>query len=72
MQLVDNWKEIALKSHSMRAVYAGAALLLIPEIWFLFNDHQLISPYIQGYGGILLLAWGGIGRLFKQKTMKDG
>ncbi|MBU3262053.1 lysozyme [Roseovarius sp. PS-C2] len=50
----------------MWAVYLGLALLGIPEIFYFFWEMQIMSPYISGWGGLLLLAYGGLGRIKDQ------
>lgn len=64
--LVKNWKAIALKSHSMWAVYLGVAVLALPEVVFLVTGYDVVSPYLSGYGGLGLLVYGGLGRLWDQ------
>lgn len=71
MRLVKNWKQIALKAHSMRAVYLGILTLVIPEVWFAVTGYDLVSPYVTGYLGVLLLIYGGIGRLIHQDDLPD-
>lgn len=71
MKLVKNWKEIALKSHSMRAVYLGILTLALPEIWFEFAGYDLVSPYLTYYLGMAFLLYGGFGRLIKQENLPD-
>lgn len=71
MKLVRNWKKIALKSHSMWAAYLGLALLVVPEIAFLTLGHDVVSPYLTGYGGVALLAYGALGRLKDQGIDRD-
>ena len=66
MKLIKNWKTVALKAHSMWAVYLGILVLLGPEIAFMILGYDIVSPYLTGYLGILLLIYGGIGRLWDQ------
>lgn len=65
MKLIPNWKRIALRSHSMWAVYLGIAVLAIPEALYAFTGRDL-SPYGVGYLGLALLVYGGFGRLWDQ------
>jgi len=66
MKLVKNWKQIALKSHSMWAVYFGILLFVGAELLYLILGYQVINPFLVGYGGIFLLIYGGLGRLWDQ------
>ena len=66
MKLVRNWKRIAWASWSMRAIYAGIAVLVVPELLFIWLGRDVISPYLTAYGGLALLVLGGIGRLIDQ------
>jgi len=71
MKLVHNWKKILLKSYSMWAAYLGIALLLIPEVFYLTQGYQLLSPYLSGYGGFALLVVGVFGRIIDQGIASD-
>lgn len=66
MTLIKNWKRVAVKSHSMWAVYLGILTLVLPELWFITQGYDVISPYVTGYTGVLLLIYGGLGRLIDQ------
>jgi lysozyme len=66
IRLVKNWRQIAFKSHSMRATWAGLAVLLLPEIWFRLAGFDLVSPYLTGSVGVSLLVYGAMGRLIDQ------
>lgn len=66
MQLVTNWRRIATRSYSMWAVYLGILLLVGPELGYAFLEHQLVDPYVSGWGGFGLLIAGALGRLIKQ------
>lgn len=68
MQLVQNWREIALKSYSMWAVYLGIVCLLMPELIFAFSGVDT-DPRVWWIAGLALLIFGGVGRLFKQKSI---
>lgn len=70
MKLVHNWKKIAARSHSMWAVYLGVAVLALPELVFLITGYDVVSPYLSGYGGLGLLIYGGLGRLWDQGLSK--
>jgi len=65
MRLVPNWKNIALKSWSMWAVYAGIFTLVVPEIMFILFRYDM-NPYISAYLGLALLIGGALGRLVDQ------
>jgi len=66
VKLVKNWKAIALKSHSMRATWLGIAVLTLPEIWFRVAGFDIVSPYLTGTVGLVLLIYGALGRLVDQ------
>lgn len=66
MRLVNNWKKIATKSHSMWAGYLGMGTLVMPEAAYWALGFQIVSPYITGYLGVALLIYGVIGRLKDQ------
>lgn len=66
MRLVKNWKKIALKSYSMWSIYAGIAVLAVPEVLYITTGYDWVSPYLTGYLGLGLLIAGGLGRLVKQ------
>lgn len=66
MRLIPNWKNVALRSHSMWAVYLGIAALVAPEVALLFTGRETINPYFTGYAGLALLIYGGLGRLWDQ------
>lgn len=65
MKLIPNWKAIALKSHSMWAIYLGIALLVVPELIFVFLGLDL-NPYILGRLALLAFAYGIVGRIVSQ------
>ena len=66
MRLIPNWKQIATRSHSMWAFYLGVAVLAAPEVVFVLTGYDAVSPYLTGYGGLALLIYGGLGRLWDQ------
>lgn len=68
MELVANWREIALKSYAMWAVYLGIVCLFTPELIYWLSGVDT-NPRIWWIAGVLLLIFGGFGRLIKQKSM---
>ena len=66
LELVDDWREVALRSYSMWAVYLGIIILVGPEVWFVLTGYQIVSPYLLGQLGLALLVGGALGRLIKQ------
>jgi GH24 family phage-related lysozyme (muramidase) len=66
LKLIPNWKRVALRSHSMWAVYLGIAVLVLPEIFYGVQGYDLVSPYLTGYLGVGLLIYGGLGRIIDQ------
>ncbi|MCT4558591.1 MAG: lysozyme [Pelagimonas sp.] len=65
MKLIQNWRNVALKSWSMWFIYAGLLLLILPEVRFAVWGVEA-NPYLSGYGGLALLVLGGLGRLLDQ------
>lgn len=67
MQLIDDWKWVALRSHSERANLLGILILIFPEAWYLFMEYDLASPRLWWFLGIGLLIYGYVFRLVKQR-----
>lgn len=65
MNLVENWKTIAMRSHSMWAIYLGLLCLWIPEVIFLLFDKNT-DPYFWWFAAHALLVYGAVGRLKDQ------
>ena len=65
MKLVPNWKQIAMKSWSMWAVYGGIGILMVPEIVYVLFGRDM-NPYMTAYLGLALLIGGAFGRLVDQ------
>lgn len=65
MQLIPNWKSVAISAHSMWAFYASLICLTLPEIifWYFNTDTH---PRIWWVAGIVLLIYGVVGRILDQ------
>lgn len=70
MKLVDNWKQLAFKAHSMWAQYAAVGLLLTPEALFWGLEYDT-NPYLWWTMAIIASVYGIIGRLIKQEVEND-
>ena len=70
MKLVDNWKEILLHSHSMRASFGGLFCFIFPEILYGFFGVET-SPYLWWIVGFGLVVYGALFRLVDQ-GISDG
>lgn len=66
-ELIDDWKWVALHSHSERAVLAGILVLAFPEAWYLLAGYDLVSPRATWVLGLALLVYGYVFRLKKQR-----
>ena len=65
MQLVDNWKDIALRAHSMIAQYLGLGALVAPDAILLVLERDT-DPRMWFWTGLVLLIYGMVGRLVQQ------
>ena len=68
--MIENWKAIALRSHSMWAQYLAVVVLLLPEIWYFTAGYDVASPRFWWSLGIALSIYGVIGRLRNQGLTK--
>lgn len=66
MKLVKNAKRIALRSHSMWAGYLGMVALIAPEALYLALGYDVAAPRLWWLLGLLLVAYGLVGRLKAQ------
>ena len=57
MKLVNNWKAIATRSHSMWSIYLGVIVLLVPDILYLLFRLDT-SPRLWFVLGLVLLIYG--------------
>lgn len=65
MQLIPNWKAVAMNAHSMWAFYVSLICLLLPEVIFVAFDIDT-NPRIWWMLGIALLIYGILGRIWDQ------
>lgn len=65
MRLINNWKPVAARSHSMWAFYLSVICLITPEIVY-FGFGVDTNPRFWWLSGLVLLIWGIIGRLKDQ------
>ena len=69
LELVENWKSIALRAHSEVAQLAGIVCLITPEVLFLLLERDVASPRLWWWLALALLVYGYIGRLVKQRSL---
>lgn len=65
MKLVANWREIALRAHSMWAIYLGLIALFMSDVIFVTTGHDS-NPRFFIWSSAALFAYGGLGRLIDQ------
>ncbi len=65
MKLVDNWKPVLIRAHSMWANYLGILCLLVPEAIYMIFEIDT-NPRIWWFLGIGLIIYGIIGRVKNQ------
>lgn len=66
MKLIDNWRRVALRSHSMWAQYLALIVLVMPEALFVLLGYDVASPRLWWSAGVFLSAYGVAGRLINQ------
>ena len=66
MKLIDNWRRVALRSHSMWAQYLALIVLVTPEALFWLLGYDVASPRLWWLAGVALSAYGVAGRLVNQ------
>lgn len=66
MKLVENWRVIALKSHSMWAQYLALACLIGPEVAYTVLGYDVASPRLWWGLAVVLSVYGIIGRIKDQ------
>ena len=64
--MIENWKAVALRSHSMWAQYLARICLIAPEAAFILMGYDVASPRMWWTLGVLLSLYGVVGRLKKQ------
>ena len=64
--MIENWKAVALRSHSMWAQYLALICLIAPEAAFILMGYDVASPRMWWTLGVLLSLYGVVGRLKKQ------
>lgn len=70
MKLINNWKAVAMRSHSMWAQYLALACLVTPEVAFVALGYDVASPRLWWSLGVLLSLYGVIGRIKDQGLVK--
>lgn len=70
MKLIPNARKIALHSHSMRAQWAGLAVLMLPEVLYMFLGYDVASPRLWWGLGVGLIFYGLVGRVVDQGLSK--
>ncbi len=66
MKLVKNWKDIALRAHSMWAFYLSLAAFVVPEVLFLVLGYDVAAPRFWFSVGVALQVYGIVGRPIDQ------
>jgi lysozyme len=70
-ELIPEWKDVALRSYSMWAIYLGLLSLVVPSLLFLFWSIES-NPLLWGWLGLALLIGGGLGRVVRQRSISRG
>ena len=70
MKLINNWKRVALRSHSMWAQYLALVCLVAPEAAFVLLGYDVASPRLWWSLGVVLSLYGVIGRIKDQGLVK--
>lgn len=65
MKLIDNWKTVARKAHSMWAFYLGLIALVLPEAIYVFTRIDT-NPRLWWFIGVGLIVYGIVFRLKDQ------
>jgi len=66
MKLIPNWKQVALRAHSMWAFYLSFAALVLPDALFATLGHDVAAPRFWWGVAAVLLAYGIWGRVKDQ------
>lgn len=69
-ELVPDWRAILFRSHSMRAFWLGVVVLVLPELLFWIFERDIASPRLWYVVGFVLVVYGGVGRVFRQRTVE--
>lgn len=64
-ELIEEWKGVLKRSHSMWSQYAALFVLLLPELLFWLYGVDT-NPRIFWLAGVGLVAYGIVGRIKKQ------
>ena len=70
MAMIENWKQVALRSHSMWAQYLALIVLALPEVAFLVLGYDVASPRLWWFVAFALSLYGVIGRIKHQGLSK--
>jgi lysozyme len=68
--LIPNARKVALRSHSMWAIYLGIVALWTPDLLYLWLGYDVASPRFWMVIAQILLTYGAIGRLINQGLAK--
>ena len=66
MKLIDNWKDVSRRAHSMWAFYFSLLCLIAPDALYLFLQVDT-NPRVWWFGAVALLVYGIWGRLIDQR-----
>lgn len=70
MQLIPDWKKVAMRSYSMWSIYIELICLVLPEILFVFFGLDS-DPRIWWLSALALLVFGAVGRLIVQPPIRS-
>lgn len=70
MQMIPNWRAVALRSHSMWSQYLSLLCLIVPEVAFVTLGYDVASPRLWWTLAVGFAVYGIIGRLKHQGLSK--
>lgn len=70
MKLIQNWRAVALRSHSMWAQYLSLICLIVPEVAFVTLGYDVASPRLWWVLAVVFAIYGIIGRIKDQGLAK--
>jgi hypothetical protein len=71
LELIENAGRVYTRSYSCWAIYAGYALLIVPELIFWFVGRDVIAPQFWWWAAMLALTFGLIGRGLRQRKVSN-
>lgn len=70
MKLIQNWRAVALRSHSMWAQYLSLLCLIVPEAAYAILEYDVASPRLWWALAVVFAFYGIVGRLKDQGLSK--